>query len=368
MRKSPIRHRVREHKRNGYPVHSYMRGEERRALRRLGVKAKRRLIHKQRRVTRPVERTTFPYIVDPTDTKLVAKYVGNKVYFVPKLVKRLEIGDIIKEHGDFYVFERTGPYGEYVFKYLPKVKNPNLSEKEKQIMKQTSTSVKKSNDLRRFKEFRPAIKEYEKTVTRAKQLRLKPKPTVQTRLFKQLVKNEMKEHPWLKRTQAERIVREHIRKNPSVVSVANQVLKDLKPYSEKIEVAGSIRRGKTDPKDVDILLVPKDVKAIEKIKKYGVKKDQVRLKGNKIISFVKHKIQVDVYITEPKSWGAMVMFLTGPSGYNIGLRIIAKKKGKLLNQYGLFDRKTKRFLAGKTEASIYKALGKTWKAPALRGK
>jgi len=152
-------------------------------------------------------------------------------------------------------------------------------------------------------------------------------------------------------------------------TVANQVLHDLTPYCKKIEVAGSIRRGKPDPKDVDILLIPKSKGAWEQIKKYGERqKNHMRLKGDKIISFWKHGVQVDVYVTEPKGYGSMAMFLTGPSGYNIGLRIIAKKKGMKLNQYGLFNRETGEMIAGKTEESVYQALGKAYKKPSLRGK
>ena len=58
------------------------------------------------------------------------------------------------------------------------------------------------------------------------------------------------------------------------------------------------------------------------------------------------------------------MTYTGPAGYNIGLRTVAKKKGLLLNQYGLF--KNKKHIAGKTERSIYTALGKKYKIPELR--
>lgn len=58
---------------------------------------------------------------------------------------------------------------------------------------------------------------------------------------------------------------------------------------------------------------------------------------------------------------------TGPSGYSIGLRMRARKRGYLLNQYGLFNKKDKKYIVGTTEQSIYKALGKKWKSPELRG-
>ena len=51
-------------------------------------------------------------------------------------------------------------------------------------------------------------------------------------------------------------------------------------------------------------------------------------------------------------------------GESIGLRVIAKRKGMKLNQYGLF--KDGKRIAGKTEKEIYHALGREWKSPEKR--
>ena len=61
------------------------------------------------------------------------------------------------------------------------------------------------------------------------------------------------------------------------------------------------------------------------------------------------------------------MHNTGPSRYNIRKRYLIKKKGGILNQYGLYmsekgeDEYT--FIAGKTEQDIYDALGWTYCKP-----
>lgn len=60
----------------------------------------------------------------------------------------------------------------------------------------------------------------------------------------------------------------------------------------------------------------------------------------------------------------MLLTYTGSYGNNIGLRVIAKKQGMLLNQYGLF--KGGLYIAGKTETSIYKALGRSLTPPKER--
>jgi DNA polymerase/3'-5' exonuclease PolX len=40
-------------------------------------------------------------------------------------------------------------------------------------------------------------------------------------------------------------------------SLADQLLRAMSPYCERVEVAGSIRRGKEDPKDIEICAVPR---------------------------------------------------------------------------------------------------------------
>lgn len=148
-----------------------------------------------------------------------------------------------------------------------------------------------------------------------------------------------------------------------VLEIARQIHHYLKPSVDRIEIAGSIRRGEP-PKDVDILVIGDRDLIYELMEDIG---EPIRV-GDKILSYLVDGVQVDIYFTTPKSWGAALFFLTGPAGYGIGYRRIAKRKGLLLNQYGLFDRKTGKYIAGRTEKSIYEALGKSYKRPELRGK
>lgn len=151
------------------------------------------------------------------------------------------------------------------------------------------------------------------------------------------------------------------RKGNFVIKLSKKIYKKLKPLSKRIKIVGSIRREELKPVDIDIALIPKDKqKIIEKMSKMG----KFIQGGEKRSAFKVQGVKVEVYYTTSQSWGATLLSYTGPSGSSIGLRIIAKKKGFLLNQYGLF--KNKKFIAGKTETGIYNALGKKYKAPSLR--
>ncbi len=152
---------------------------------------------------------------------------------------------------------------------------------------------------------------------------------------------------------------------PEAEALADKVEKLVAPYVDRVEVCGSYRRGSPRPGDLDVIIIPKKgitlpdmVKAIKPsaVNWIGEKKTQVVIDGRK----------VDFRVSSPKGWGAALLYFTGPAGYNIGMRVRAKKMGMKLNEYGIFDRNTNAYLGGATEDEIYTVLGKTPKLPAMR--
>ena len=133
--------------------------------------------------------------------------------------------------------------------------------------------------------------------------------------------------------------------------------------SKMLEIAGSIRRNKPEPNDVDIVLIPINVrKILEYVSQYS--KGNIG-RGKNHASYKKAGVEIELYFASEKNWGAMLMYATGTSQYNILLRKYAKFWGFKLSQYGLY--KGDKMIAGKTEESIYLALGKKWKEPCKRG-
>ncbi|MCX8158809.1 MAG: helix-hairpin-helix domain-containing protein [Candidatus Pacearchaeota archaeon] len=140
---------------------------------------------------------------------------------------------------------------------------------------------------------------------------------------------------------------------------AKKIINQLKKLKniEKIEAAGSIRRKKPFIRDIDILVSSnnpeKVINAFVKLK--NLKK--ILGKGaTKATIILKSGIQADIRVINPKSWGAGLLYFTGNKNYNIMIRKIAIKKGFKLSEYGLFDKKTGKMIAGKTEKEIAKKL------------
>jgi DNA polymerase (family 10) len=95
---------------------------------------------------------------------------------------------------------------------------------------------------------------------------------------------------------------------------------------------------------------------VERILARGETKSSVVLRGG---------LQADVRVVERDSEGAALQYFTGSRAHNIALRDRALGRALKLNEYGLYNEQG-RAIAGKTEASIYKALGLAYIPPELR--
>ncbi|MEK6897589.1 MAG: hypothetical protein AABW93_03610 [Nanoarchaeota archaeon] len=154
------------------------------------------------------------------------------------------------------------------------------------------------------------------------------------------------------------------RKGNFVRTLAEKIVREIRPYARRIEVVGSIRRKEENPVDIDVVLIPKNEGSKDKIEVIMEKRGKRILGGEKKAYFKIEGVEVELYYTLPEEWGAALLAYSSRFGAGIGLRVVAKKKGFKLNQHGLF-RKGKR-VAGKTESEIYHALGRPWKPPEKR--
>jgi len=148
-----------------------------------------------------------------------------------------------------------------------------------------------------------------------------------------------------------------------VIKLSEKIKKRLSNFCSRIKIVGSIRRKEKEPVDVDIVVIPKRKNGREEIVEDLKKIGKYISGGEKRITFKIGGVQVEIYLAEIENWGAMLLAYTGSFGNNIGLRSIAKRKGLLLNQYGLFRNGKK--IAG-TEKEIFEALGRKYKSPEKR--
>ncbi len=156
------------------------------------------------------------------------------------------------------------------------------------------------------------------------------------------------------------------------MEAGNKVLDEFKKMKEvqQAELAGSLRRKKETIGDIDIL-ISCDEKSRKKIITKFVSLPlikEVLAKGDTKASVIIKDFnkQVDVRIIKPEEWGSALLYLTGSKEHNVQLRTIARDKGYKISEYGLFDIKTDKRIAGATEEEIYKKLGFEWIPPEMR--
>lgn len=142
---------------------------------------------------------------------------------------------------------------------------------------------------------------------------------------------------------------------------------------KRLEVAGSMRRGRATVGDVDLLAVADDVEPVmaalrdhpdvAEVLGSGESKTSVRLEGD---------LQLDLRVLPATSFGAAWQYFTGSKAHNVALRQRAVQQGLRLSEHGLFrggegdDPERGERVAGSEEAEVYAALGLAWVPPELR--
>ncbi len=130
----------------------------------------------------------------------------------------------------------------------------------------------------------------------------------------------------------------------------------------RVSIAGSIRRKESTIRDIDIVASSKTpAEVIQKFLKAKDIKKVLASGGTKASVILDSKFQLDLRVVKDNSYGSALQYFTGPKEHNIKLRSLAKMRGLKLSEYGLFDRKTNKKLAGKNEKDIYKLLNVEYK-------
>lgn len=120
-------------------------------------------------------------------------------------------------------------------------------------------------------------------------------------------------------------------------------------------------------RDIDILVTSnKPRKVMDAFTKLDRVREVLVHGPTKSSVITKDKIQVDVRVVEPSSFGSALCYFTGSKGHNIHLRKMALRKGLKINEYGVFKARKNRKIAGKEEEDIYKALGLAYIPPEMR--
>ncbi len=136
---------------------------------------------------------------------------------------------------------------------------------------------------------------------------------------------------------------------------------------ERIEIAGSIRRGRETTGDIDLLVAtdaPEEVSErfaslseVTEVLAQGDTKTSVRLVGG---------MQVDLRVVDAEQFGSALHYFTGSKDHHIQLRTRAKKQGMKISEYGVFRDDEETPIASRTEEEVFEALGLPYIPPEIR--
>jgi DNA polymerase (family 10) len=159
-----------------------------------------------------------------------------------------------------------------------------------------------------------------------------------------------------------------------LLSFAHQVANDIKahlvsiPGIERMEAAGSMRRGRETVGDLDLLVTgPAAEQVLERFVNYSRVQEVLGHGENKAsVRVGQEGLQVDLRALPRESFGAGLQYFTGSKEHNIVLRGRAVKMGLTLNEYGLYRIDDDTLVASETEEQIYAALGLQYIPPEMR--
>jgi DNA polymerase/3'-5' exonuclease PolX len=171
----------------------------------------------------------------------------------------------------------------------------------------------------------------------------------------------------------------------NIHALADELVEQLRPGCERIEIAGSIRRGKADPKDIEIVCVPRLTNEMQELDLFGNVVDTIvcdhlhgalqnlykrgawELDGFLPRNGEKYKrlrhlasgICCDLFIANAANWGNLLAIRTGPSDFSQALVTRALRLG-LKQDGGLLWRThrdgTRTVIPCLTEESYFEAL------------
>lgn len=117
--------------------------------------------------------------------------------------------------------------------------------------------------------------------------------------------------------------------------VANLLIERIKPFCERVEIAGSIRRDVPWVGDIEIVAIPKPAVNLFGEKDYdpgeiyaalegdGLNPPVIEKKGDFYARFKFFGIYVDLFIATPEKWGCIFLIRTGSADFS--RRLVTKK-------------------------------------------
>lgn len=161
-----------------------------------------------------------------------------------------------------------------------------------------------------------------------------------------------------------------------VLPIAEHIVETLRPFCQRIEIAGSLRRRRPMVGDIEIVAIPK--RPVDLLGQLIPKRPDLvtEFLSGRIPTFVKNgpklkqfkygRFMVDLSLPTAETWGEVFTIRTGSHEFNLWLvQTICPARGVKFHEGRLYG-DGGRLLDTPEEADVFKALGLPWIPPEAR--
>ncbi len=174
--------------------------------------------------------------------------------------------------------------------------------------------------------------------------------------------------------------------NSRARALAEEIIEELRPYCERIEVAGSVRRGKAQVKDIEIVALPLityetdllgnpvEVNPLERYPWRSLGKVIKNGSRYKQLELYEAEIKLDLFIVlKPAQFGVIFTIRTGPAEFSQWCVTQRRKGGGLpshcaVHEGGVYSGDDKKPIPMPEELDFLDFLGLGWVEPGERKK
>jgi DNA polymerase (family 10) len=154
-----------------------------------------------------------------------------------------------------------------------------------------------------------------------------------------------------------------------VKPIAEELAEALRehPASDRVEVAGSVRRWAETCKDIDLIATAEEPAALaEHLATHPLIAAAGTPGANGVRAQTHNGVSVDLRIVPPAAFGNLLQHFTGSQAHNVQLREEAVARGLSVSEHGITETESGDVETCATEAEVYKRLGYDYIEPELR--
>ncbi len=146
-------------------------------------------------------------------------------------------------------------------------------------------------------------------------------------------------------------------------TIARDFISQIQPFCSRAEIAGSVRRGKSEVHDIEICAIPK---ALFGLKTVMDRQNYIKGKFPSRYSQIKFQCEkIDIFWCCRENWGNIYLIRTGPWEFSKWIMGIKTRKAGLIQRDGYLWRGNERLICYE-ESDVFSRLGMDYIEPKNR--